>query len=164
VDAGSTALFSNLAIATAMVCATTTLHLIGLIGLVGLARNLMPGFRRRDSIMGQAGVILGIVIGLFLIHSVEIWSYAALYEALGLFETFEAALYFSTVAFTTVGFGDLVIDSHWRLVSAIEAANGFILIGWSTAFLVSITQQVRLLEAEIEEELEERDAPRSLRR
>jgi hypothetical protein len=151
-------LLLNMAVATGMVVLTVGIHLAGLTGLVAMTRRTTRRLRANNDILGQAGLIMGIVLGLFVLHSLEIWAYAALYEVLGAFSRFEEALYFSTVAFTTVGFGDLVVDSHWRLVSAIEAANGFILIGWSTAFLVSVTRQVRLLEAEIEEEIEERDS------
>jgi hypothetical protein len=153
----------NLIVATGMVIFTVAVHLAGLTGLVAVTRRATPNLRARDDILGQAGLIMGIVLGLFLLHSIQIWAYAVLYELIGAFGSFEAALYFSTVAFTTVGFGDLVIDSHWRLVSAIEAANGFILIGWSTAFLVSVTRQLRLLEAEIEEEIEELEDGRNAR-
>lgn len=146
----------NLLVATGMVVFTVAVHLAGLTGLVAVTRRATPDLRDSDNILGQAGLIMGIVLGLFLLHSIQIWAYAVVYELIGAFESFEASLYFSTVSVTTVGFGDLVIDSHWRLVSAIEAANGFILIGWSTAFLVSVTRQLRLLEAEIEEEIEER--------
>ena len=59
---------------------------------------------------------------------------------------FEAALYFSTTSFTTIGYGDVVLDKQWRLVSAIEGANGLLLFGWSTAFLFSVISRMRALE------------------
>lgn len=157
-------LLLNLSIASLMVMLTVCTHLAGLTGLIALMRRTAPQLKVQDSVMGQALLILGVVFGIFAIHSVEIWMYAVTYELLGSFRTFEEALYFSTVSFTTVGFGDLVLPERWRLVSAIEAANGFVLIGWSTAFLVSVTGQLRLLESEIEEELEEREKVRARRR
>jgi hypothetical protein len=45
-----------------------------------------------------------------------------------------------------VGYGDLTLSSAWRLLGAIEAANGLILIAWSTAFLMGVTARLRLLE------------------
>ena len=47
-------------------------------------------------------------------------------------------------------FGDVVLGPDWRLFSAIESANGFLLIGWSTAFLVAVTARLRIVEAEME--------------
>ena len=36
------------------------------------------------------------------------------------------------------------------MLSAAESANGFLLIGWSTAFLVAVTGRLRVFEADIE--------------
>ncbi len=58
----------------------------------------------------------------------------------------ETALYFSTASFTTIGYGDVVLGPQWRLVSAIEGANGLMLFGWSTAFLTTTTSQLSTLE------------------
>ena len=50
--------------------------------------------------------------------------------------SFEDALYVSTSMFSTLGNDGTFVDSHWRLMAALEGINGFLLIGWSTAFLV----------------------------
>jgi voltage-gated potassium channel Kch len=47
----------------------------------------------------------------------------------------ERALYFSTVTFTTLGYGDITLQERWQLLSSFEAANGIILFGVSTAFV-----------------------------
>jgi len=86
------------------------------------------------------------VLGLVAIHTIEIWLYAVVYFALGALAEFEAALYFSTTSFTTIGYGDVVLEKKWRLLSAIEGANGLLLFGWSTAFLFSVTARMRTLE------------------
>lgn len=143
-------LLQNLIVATLMVCLTTCIHFFGLTGLIALIRRDHFRSRTMSSIWLQSGAILAVIMVLFFLHTLEIWAFAILYYLLGQFQTFEAALYFSTSAFTTVGFGELILDENWRLLSAIEAAAGFLLIGWSTAFLVSITAKLRLLEALIE--------------
>jgi len=53
-------------------------------------------------------LITAAALGTFLSHVLQIWIWAVLYLAVGEFASFEPALYFSTVVFTTVGFGDLV--------------------------------------------------------
>lgn len=45
------------------------------------------------------------------------------------------------VTFTTLGYGDIVLGPEWRLLSGIEAINGIVLFGWSTAFLFAIVQR-----------------------
>jgi hypothetical protein len=49
----------------------------------------------------------------------------------------ESSLYFSTETFSTLGYGDITPLPRWRLFAALEAVNGFLLIGWSTAYLVA---------------------------
>ncbi|PCI35211.1 MAG: hypothetical protein COB60_03770 [Flavobacteriaceae bacterium] len=58
------------------------------------------------------------------------------------FQSFSEALYFSLVTFTTLGYGDITLSSEWRLLSGIEAINGIMLIGWSTAMMYSIIQRI----------------------
>jgi hypothetical protein len=77
------------------------------------------------------------VLGLFLLHTVEIWVWAVLLLATRAVVPFQDALYYSTVTFSTVGSGDIVVGPRWRLLASLEGINGFILIGWSTAYLVS---------------------------
>ena len=36
---------------------------------------------------------------------------------------------------TTLGYGDLVLDGSWRILASLQAANGAIIIGWTTALI-----------------------------
>ncbi len=143
-------LIENLAVATLMVCLSTCVHFFGLTGLIAFLRRDTFYERSLSSIWLQSAAILTVILVLFLLHSIEIWMFAVLYLLLGEFSSFEEALYFSTSTFTTVGFGDVYLDKQWRLLSAMESAAGFLLIGWSTAFLVSVTAKLRLLESLID--------------
>lgn len=84
------------------------------------------------------------VLVVFLSHIVQIWLWALLFLYLepNILHNLETALYFSTSSFTTVGFGDVFLDEEWRLLSSFEAANGFILFGWSTAFIFEIISKL----------------------
>jgi hypothetical protein len=59
---------------------------------------------------------------------------------------FEEALYFSTVTFSSIGYGDVVLSPRWRLLSSIEGANGVILFAWSTTFLFGVTTRLKIIE------------------
>jgi hypothetical protein len=85
-------------------------------------------------------VITLTVLGVFCILTFHIWIWALVYFMLGTpaIQDFEAALYFSTTTFTTLGIGDIFIDKDWRLLTSFEAANGMILFGWSTAFIFEV--------------------------
>ena len=87
-----TTLFSQLAVSTAMILATATIHGIGLSLLI----RAMAGERRDErahhmvpmSLRGMAFTLL-IVLGLFALHGAEIWLYAALYDGIGAAESFD---------------------------------------------------------------------------
>jgi len=113
-----------------VVC-TFGLHFIG---LVLLSRSMRRLGLHPDSV--------------FVLHSIEIWMYALTYLGIGALSGLETALYYSTSAFTTVGFGDVELTKDWRMLGAVESMNGFLLIGWSTAFLVSVSARVRVFEAD----------------
>ncbi len=143
-------LLENLAIGTGMVVGTVSLHFFGLACLIAILRAEFATRWREGTAFQRGGTILFTVFGLVLLHSTEIWLYAALFLGLDLFKDLETALYFSTTSFTTLGYGDIVVNHSRRLIAAIESANGFLLIGWSTAFLVSVTAKMGLLEAQLE--------------
>lgn len=143
-------LLVNLIVAGGLVCLTFVVHFAGLVGLSTAMRRLGTHPSNLTTLVGQGVAILSLVIALFALHSVEIWIYALAYLALGALSGLEAALYFSSSAFSTVGFGDVTLGDDWRMLGAAESLNGFLLIGWSTAFLVSVTARVRAFAADAE--------------
>lgn len=139
-------LIQNLLAASGMVAVTVSVHFFGMLALVFFLRRRGAGFRAHESVMGQGALVLTLVFGIFALHTIEIWLYAAFYLLVGAQSDFEAALYFSTVSFASLGYGDIVLTPRWRLVSAIESANGVILFAWSTAFLLSLMARLHALE------------------
>jgi len=148
-------MLENLLMATLMVCVTVSIHFFGLLILMRLLRSGGYRFRADVSIVGQGALILAIVLGIFAIHTSEIWLYAFVYKVIGAVDNFSTALYFSTVTFASLGYGDVVLGEHWRLFGAIEAANGVVLFAWSTTFLLSINSRLRTLEHDWLERREE---------
>ena len=149
-------LIASLVLASILVFITVVIHLTGLSVLMALMRARFDHIRPHASFFRQAIFLGAIVLGLFGLHALQIWVYALVYLALGEFSTFEAALYYSTSAFTTVGFGDVFQESEWRMIGAIESANGFLMIGWSTAFLVTVIGKLRAAEFDWLEHREQR--------
>ena len=131
----------ELAIATAMVMVTVMVHAVGLLLLnefsVSVVREEEQHGIHRLSVRGVA-MIMALVLGLFIVHGLEIWLYATLYLELGAIEGLRHAVYFSTQTYAAIGYSDEAIAHDWKLVAAIEGINGLLLIGWSTAFFVTI--------------------------
>jgi len=87
--------------------------------------------------------LIAITLWLLAALSISVWVWAAAFIGVGAFETLERALYFSVVVFTTLGFGDITLPEPWRLLSGLSAANGLLLFGLSTAFLVELLRSLR---------------------
>ena len=131
------ALTHQLLIATAIVSATVLIHLLGLDVLQGLLRWHLGRFTGWID-LHRVLVPLGVVLGLFFLHGLEIWLYALIYWKMQMLPTLEQALYFSTSSYSTVGETGAILPDRWRIVGVLEAINGMLLIGWSTAFLFQI--------------------------
>ena len=139
-------MFVELVLATMMVLLTVAIHAAGIYALSRLLRleereeaeeHVHPLSRR-----GIAATLI-VIIGLFVLHGIEIWLYAFLYLGIGSVEGLREAIYFSTITYGAIGYSDAAMAEEWRLVSAIEGINGIILIGWSTAFFVTLVARMR---------------------
>lgn len=135
----------HLAISTAMVIVTVILHGLGLNLLSRMVRieaheertHHVPKLSRRSLFF-----TLALVLGLFLLHGIEIWLYAFLFIAVGAIPMLETAVYFSTISYAGIGYDDRYIEPAWRLVAGIEGINGLLLLGWSTAFFVTLVTRL----------------------
>lgn len=96
-----------------------------------------PGRRRWLGVFGQFSVLMSmLMIGNIL--QVAFWAW--LYGALGAFTDFETAVYFSGVTFTSLGYGDVVLDGRVRLLAPLQAANGLMMYGITTALFFAAVQ------------------------
>jgi len=139
---GVSPLLTQLVLASVMVLVTVMIHLVGLAILIRLLRShhrLMRPIR-----IMPLTLLLAASVGIFAIHTIEIWLYAALYLQLGAMAEFEQSLYFSTVTYASIGYGDVLLPHAWRILGAIEGATGIIMLGWSTAFLVSLLARLNM--------------------
>ena len=138
-------MFTQLLVSTIMVLITVIIHGGGLALLGHSLRSEIQAERAHHlAAMSPRSMVftLALVFGLFTLHGIEIWLYAFLYEALGAVDTLETAVYFSTISYAGIGFDDRYIEPAWRLVAAIEGINGLLLLGWSTAFFVTIVARL----------------------
>ena len=94
------------------------------------------------------GPKLMVVVSLALVWTlgmmtIAVWLWAVSLYFLKIFVTFEASVYFSLVAFTTLGFGDILLPQEWRLLGGLAAANGLLMFGLLTAILVETLRNMR---------------------
>jgi hypothetical protein len=90
-------------------------------------------------------VVLSIsMLWTLLMMTASVWIWAVALWELEIFLTFESSVYFSLVAFTTLGFGDILLPVQWRLLGGLAAANGLLIFGLLTAMLVETLRDTRL--------------------
>ena len=131
----------QIALGAGMIVVTTLIQ--GVFTMLGIERLRAHLERRTTTSLVRSTLKLAVfVLWLFLATIVEVWTWALLYLALGALGSLEQAVYFSTVTFTTLGFGDITLDETWRLLSSFEAANGLLMFGWSTALIFAAVQWV----------------------
>jgi voltage-gated potassium channel Kch len=123
-------------IGSALILVTTLIHAGGM--SVALRWLTMTYAKRLHlaSFWKRSLVVAALVLILFVATFLEASLWAATYVVLGAIPDFEEALYFSTVTYTTLGYGDIVLDDRWRLLSSVEAANGLIIFAWTTALVI----------------------------
>jgi hypothetical protein len=99
-------------------------------------------------------VLMLVCVGIWILGVVTIcvWIWALSLWSLGAFPTVEASVYFSLVAFSTLGLGDIVAPQEWRILSVMAAVNGFLSFGLLTALMVEALRQVRLAQLELHRE------------
>jgi carbon starvation protein CstA len=87
--------------------------------------------------------IVSMAIMLALVaHLIEIGVWAALFVLLGEFETLGVAFYHSAINYTTLGYGDIVMSPAWKTLGPIEAINGLLMFGVSTAMIFAVIQRM----------------------
>jgi hypothetical protein len=131
-------------IGAGLVAITVVIHTLGTTGLVRyLVSNFFDSEAKWNSRRLHYVLITAAVVLVFL-HVLEIMVWAGAYRALlpaGELADLETAVYFSFVTFTTLGYGDITLSEGWRLLSGIQALNGILLVGWSTALMFLVVQK-----------------------
>ena len=127
-----------------LIVVTVIFHVIGLVFInerVIRAKHFVTKGRRRflvafALILGAATLIA------ILLHSLEAVIWAGVYEILGALPDGRSALLFSLSAMTTYGHEHFDLANHWQLMGALEALNGMILFGLTTAFLYGMIREL----------------------
>lgn len=130
-----------------LIACTLVVHAIGLVAIgVALSRAgdrvWARGWGRRRALavlvllIGAAGWLLAVLHGL----EAAMWAYA--YLRLGALDSLGSAMLYSVDSMATRGASGLRLEPHWRMMGALEAANGMLLFGMSTAFLFAASERM----------------------
>jgi hypothetical protein len=115
-----------------------------------LPLNTTVKFVRHQKRLGRVGVGFWMDTGIItrtmsyalVAHLFTTALWAILFMICGEFSDFGTAFYHSAVNYTSLGYGDIVMSPHWRLLGPLETANGLLLFGISTATIFAVIQQL----------------------
>ena len=140
-------MYGQLLLGMLLIMVTVLVHGMSFDKLIRAGDRIWHTFNANFSRHGKPLFLSVTVLGVFLTHVLEIWIWAVVFLWTGEMQNLESALYFSTVTFTTVGYGDVTLSEDWRLLGSVESANGMLLFGWSTAFIFEVMRYVWKIDA-----------------
>jgi hypothetical protein len=128
-----------------LITLTIAIHATGVTVIISALHRFRLRLKTRGHGLQRVfAIIIGLITatGLLLaaLHIFEAAIWAAAYLWLGAFGSLEAAILFSVDSIATRGASGLTLPSHWQMMGALEAANGVLLFGISTAFIFTVMQ------------------------
>ncbi|MNC27402.1 Ion channel [compost metagenome] len=97
---------------------------------------------QRQGFLWDFQVLSLVMLLMMLGYFVQVALWAALFMLLGEFDAFATSIYYSGVTFATLGYGDIVLSERWRLLGALEAGNGVLMLGISTGVMTAAIREV----------------------
>lgn len=126
-------------IALSLVAITVTIHAMGL----ATSRKIFARLESRGTEFSRITFqIISITWLLIVIHAVEISVWALFYWWQKCLPDIESAFYFSSVTYTTIGYGDLLLPMDWRMLGAAEGLTGILMCGLSTAYFFAVVSHI----------------------
>ncbi|HUO05700.1 MAG TPA: ion channel [Candidatus Binataceae bacterium] len=136
------AIFRPLALGVALTILTIVIHALALLTIIH--------FVRYETRLGRAGagfwIDVSIIARTSLValaaHLIEITCWAIAIRLCGEFPYFATAFYHSAMNYTSLGYGDLIMSPSWKLLGPLEAADGLLMFGISTAMIFTVIQRL----------------------
>lgn len=126
-----------------LIVVTVIFHAYGLGMLKRRVTAILKLASNRDLVdVASMFVVGGTALCATVLHGIEASVWAAAYFLLDALPDRKIAMLYSLGAMTTFGANGPTLDAQWRLMGSLEALNGWILFGLTTAFLFTVIQDV----------------------
>jgi ion channel len=137
-------------VAVLLPMAVGAIAVLGTILIHSLVLGVSVRLFRRERELGLIGPRVWMNFGIFVLtisiafvaHLIEIALWAVLFVMCGEFKSLKLAFYHSAVNYTTLGYGDLIMSPSWKLLGPLEAADGALMFGVSTAMIFAIAERL----------------------
>ena len=128
-----------------LIVLTMAIHAAGIVMMAFVTLRIRVRQEKQSLSSWNLIVVLGCVMGaigllLAVLHGVECVVWAAAYLWLGALDKPLDALLYSVDSMTTRGASGLTLPSQWQMMGALEAVDGMLLFGVSTAYIFAVMQ------------------------
>jgi len=126
-----------------LIVSSVLIHVLGLGLIYARVVRILTRFTGHRRFMRIFALVMGVTVLLTtVLHGLEAGMWAIAFRALGAMPDAKTAMLYSLSAMTTYGHASLFLADRWKMMGALEALNGVLLFGLTTAFLFAIIQQV----------------------
>jgi len=131
-------IFVPLAVGSAAILCTILIHAMPLAGTLWFVRREKTLGRTGRSFWRDMRIVVFVILFAMTAHLIEIALWAIIFLFCGEFSDIGTAYYHSAVNFTTLGYGDVLLSPRWRMLGPLEAGNGMLMFGVSTAMVFTV--------------------------
>lgn len=130
-----------------LIVLTLVIHVLGLLFIDEKIARVKNDVVERYGYRVVFVVIIGATaMSIALMHGIEAAIWAVIYRIVGALPDYPDAVLYSLGAMTTYGHANVVLEKRWQFMGALEALDGMLLFGVTTAFLFGIIQRARELQ------------------
>jgi hypothetical protein len=135
-------MFLSLLVGTGVLVVSMVAYGMATALFVNLLVRLVPAGHTGQGFWKGVAVMVILTLVTFAAHLTQIALWAVAFLLCGEITTFEKAFYFSAQNYTALGYGDIALSEQWRLLGPLEAINGLLLFGLSTAMMFAVLSRL----------------------
>jgi len=143
-------LFQQVATAALLIAATLCLQCAGVAMIIEWLKTGPLREARNFPISRSAALVMETTLAVVLLQGIIISLWAGSYRWLCL-GSWNTAFYFSAVSYSTVGYGDVVLQPRWRLLGPLESMMGVLMCGISVSLLFALIHKLLANEIPIQD-------------
>jgi voltage-gated potassium channel len=140
-------LFNQLAAAVLLLSLTLCLQCAGVTALIEWLKRVLTRDIHKHGPVYAATLVVKSTVAIIILHGLVILLWASFYR-MRCFPSWELAFYFSATSYSTVGYGDVILPSNWRLLGPLQGVAGVLMCGISVSVLFALV--TRLLDRDIQ--------------
>jgi Ion channel len=134
-------LFNQIGAAVLLLSLTLCLRCTGVIMLIEWLKRVLIRDTHKHGPVDSATLVVKPTVAIVILHRLAILLWASFYRT-RCFPLWELALHYSASSYSTLGYGDLILPSEWRLLGPLEAIIGVLMCGISVSVLFALVTRL----------------------